>query len=109
MSLPRVRLLAAMAALLVVGYAVTAAVPTRARAAAPASSATTTSLCGFKTTAPPSNWKHVIWIWMEKNSYNDIVGAPGSTQYARAPYINGTLGTQCGLATNFHNETHPSL
>jgi phosphatidylinositol-3-phosphatase len=52
---------------------------------------------------PPASWAHVIWIWMENHDYTQIVGNP------RAPYENGTLTARCGLATNFHNITHPSL
>ena len=48
------------------------------------------------------HYTHVIWIWMENHSYGDIVG---STQ---APYIN-MLASECGLATNYHNVSHPSL
>jgi phospholipase C len=39
---------------------------------------------------------------MENHSYSSIVGSP------QAPYIN-SLATSCGLATNYHNITHPSL
>jgi phospholipase C len=51
---------------------------------------------------PPATYDHVVWIWMENHSYGSIVG---STQ---APYLNGLIAT-CGLATNYHNITHPSL
>jgi hypothetical protein len=44
----------------------------------------------------------VIWIWMENHSYNTIIGS------SLAPYIN-SLVTKCGLATNYHNVSHPSL
>src|SRR6266545_3221646 len=52
---------------------------------------------------PPATWGHVIWIWMENRDYNHVVGS------AQAPYENGTLIAGCGLATNYHNITHPSL
>jgi phospholipase C len=39
---------------------------------------------------------------MENHSYADVIGSPD------APYIN-SLARQCGLATNYHNITHPSL
>jgi len=45
----------------------------------------------------------VIWIWMENHSYGDIIG-----NTAQAPYIN-SLAAECGLATNYHNLSHPSL
>jgi phospholipase C len=56
--------------------------------------------CGTVTTAP--HYTHVIWVMMENHSYNTIIGSP------QAPYIN-SLATQCGLATNYHNISHPSL
>jgi phosphatidylinositol-3-phosphatase len=43
--------------------------------------------------------KHVIWIVMENRSYNEVVPAP---------YI-ASLAASCGLATNYHNISHPSL
>jgi phospholipase C len=39
---------------------------------------------------------------MENNSYGSIIGSPS------APYINA-LAQKCGLATNYHNISHPSL
>jgi phospholipase C len=39
---------------------------------------------------------------MENHSYGDIIGS------SQAPYIN-SLAKQCGLATNYHNISHPSL
>jgi phospholipase C len=52
-------------------------------------------------TAAPT-YKHVVWIFMENHSYNSVIGA------SDAPYIN-SLAHECGLATNYHNVTHPSL
>ena len=57
--------------------------------------------CGTVSTAPV--YKHVIWIWMENHSYGDIIG-----NKAQAPYLNA-LASECGLATNYHNISHPSL
>src|SRR5689334_3549830 len=69
---------------------------------------------GCRPPAPPANppcgflgltsthYKHVIWVWMENKSYSNIIGSPD------APYEN-SLATSCGLATNYHNITHPSL
>jgi phospholipase C len=53
---------------------------------------------------PPrsASYAHVIWLWMENHSYDQIIGS-GS-----APYLN-SLAEKCGLATNYHNITHPSL
>jgi phosphatidylinositol-3-phosphatase len=56
--------------------------------------------CG--TAKPPRRWQHVIWIWLENHSYEQIVGS------ASAPYLN-RLARACGLATNYRGITHPSL
>jgi phosphatidylinositol-3-phosphatase len=56
--------------------------------------------CG--TTSTPPTWQHVVWIVFENKTYDQIVGN------SNAPYING-LAKQCGLATNFSAEAHPSL
>ena len=45
---------------------------------------------------------HVIWIWMENKPYDAVIGSPS------APYEN-QLAAACGLATNYHGVTHPSL
>ena len=58
------------------------------------------SPCGTTTTAP--TYTHIIWVMMENHSYNTIIGS------SSAPYIN-SLASQCGLATNYHNISHPSL
>jgi phosphatidylinositol-3-phosphatase len=63
--------------------------------------ARTAGPCG--TVAKPPTYQHVIWIWMENHSYGDIIGNTG-----QAPYIN-SLAAECGLATNYHNISHPSL
>jgi phosphatidylinositol-3-phosphatase len=57
--------------------------------------------CGTVSTAPA--YTHVIWIWMENHSYGDIIG-----NTSQAPYIN-SVANECGLATNYHNLSHPSL
>lgn len=57
--------------------------------------------CGT-VTAPPA-YSHVIWIMMENHSFGDIIG-----NTSQAPYINSLAG-ECGLATNYHNLSHPSL
>jgi phosphatidylinositol-3-phosphatase len=59
------------------------------------------SRCG---SVPPGSatYSQVIWLWMENHSYQRIIGS-GS-----APYLN-SLAEKCGLATNYHNVTHPSL
>jgi phosphatidylinositol-3-phosphatase len=57
--------------------------------------------CG-SLTAPPT-YQHVIWIWMENHSFGDIIG-----NKSQARYVN-SLAPECGLATNYHNISHPSL
>jgi phosphatidylinositol-3-phosphatase len=66
-----------------------------------ASPAAVSGPCG--TAAAPHTYQHVIWIWMENHSFGDIIG-----NTSQAPYINSLAGS-CGLATNYHNTTHPSL
>jgi len=53
--------------------------------------------CGTTTTAP--TYRHVIWIWFENH---DVMGS------SSAPFFN-SIASKCGLATNYHNVTHPSL
>jgi phosphatidylinositol-3-phosphatase len=48
------------------------------------------------------NYTHVVWIWMENHSEEEIIGS------GEAPYIN-SLASACGLASNYHNISHPSL
>lgn len=56
--------------------------------------------CGRVSTPVPV--QHVIWIFMENHGYSQVVGSRA------APYTNQLL-EQCGLASNFHAATHPSL
>jgi phospholipase C len=78
----------------------TAAVTAATDSAAMGSPATASGPCGTVTTTP--HYTHVIWVWMENHSYNTIIGS------SQAPYINA-LAHKCGLATNYHNISHPSL
>jgi phosphatidylinositol-3-phosphatase len=70
-------------------------------ATAASSAAAASGPCGTATTPPA--YHHVIWIWMENHSFGDIIG-----NKSQAPYIN-SLAASCGLATGYHNTTHPSL
>jgi phosphatidylinositol-3-phosphatase len=54
-------------------------------------------ICGWVAT-PPARYRHLIWIVMENRSYSEVVGAP----------VLATLAARCGLATNYHNLSHPS-
>jgi phospholipase C len=75
---------------------------------APLPSASATPLCGALAGQPVSV-SHVIVIVMENHSYGQLIGPAGSSVAAQAPYLNGTLKRRCGLATNYHAVTHPSL
>jgi phospholipase C len=57
--------------------------------------------CGTAQSAR-TTYRHVIWIWMENHPYDEVIGS------SQAPYTN-RLAAACGLATNYHNITHPSL
>jgi phosphatidylinositol-3-phosphatase len=59
-------------------------------------------LCGLAATPPPS-WEHVVWIFFENHSFDEIVGS------VEAPFINHGLIPGCGLATNYRGLTHPSV
>lgn len=63
-----------------------------------------TSAAGACGTLPlaSTHYRHVVWIWMENHSYGEVIGSPD------APYLN-SLAANCGVATNYHNVTHPSL
>jgi phospholipase C len=55
----------------------------------------------------PAHYAHVVWIWLENRSYDTVIGAPGTAARRQAPYLN-SLADACGLATNYHNVSHPS-
>jgi len=97
-------LVAACAALCVlagsVGFGLSALSGTAAAQASSVPSATTP--CGTTAAPPASGYSHVIWVLMENNSFGSIIGS------SSAPYINA-LAQKCGLATNYHNISHPSL
>src|SRR6516164_1031721 len=86
--------------LLVMAAIVLAATGT-ATVATAVSPAAASGPCGTATT--PHTYQHVVWIWMENHSFSDIIG-----NKSQAPYVNA-LAARCGLATNYHNITHPSL
>jgi phospholipase C len=87
--------------LLLMAAVVLAAIGTPAGVMASSPAAAASGPCG--TASAPHNYRHVIWIWMENRSYSDIIG-----NTSQAPYIN-SLAAGCGLATSYHNTTHPSL
>jgi phosphatidylinositol-3-phosphatase len=69
-----------------------------------ANAAITPAPCGGSGLQPV---RHVIVLMDENKSYDAIIGPPGSSARAAAPYIND-LADACGLATDFHAITHPS-
>jgi len=77
--------------------------PTRVAAGVPTVSPATAVAGPCGSVATPPAYRHVVWIWMENHSYGDIIG-----NKAQAPYLNA-LASECGLATNYHNVSHPSL
>jgi hypothetical protein len=56
--------------------------------------------CGHPSAAPV--YRHVIWVWLENESYGSVVGS------SDAPYLN-SLVARCGVATNYQGISHPSL
>jgi phosphatidylinositol-3-phosphatase len=56
--------------------------------------------CGLPN-RPPKTFAHVVWIAMENKAFSAI------DEHA-APYLT-KLAAKCGLALNFHAESHPSL
>jgi hypothetical protein len=87
-----------MALSLLAAAAVLASVGERSRAAARSALQTP---CGT-VSKPPRVWAHVVWILMENKTYDQIIGSDN------APYLNELAG-ECGVATDFHAETSPSL
>jgi hypothetical protein len=57
--------------------------------------------CGI-TTTPPAVYQHVVWIIFENKSYSQVIDSKN------APNIN-RYAEECGLASNFYAEAHPSL
>ncbi len=53
-------------------------------------------------TRPPRRYAHVVWIWFENHSANQVIGS------SEAPYINAIART-CGQATRYSAISHPSL
>jgi chitodextrinase len=59
--------------------------------------------CGTAAASAPATLQHVVWIWMENQTYSNVIGNTSA-----APYENQLAG-QCGLATNYAGVSHPSL
>ena len=52
--------------------------------------------------APRATYSHVVVVFMENRSFNQIIGSPS------APYLN-SLARACGVASQYHGVTYPSL
>ncbi len=72
--------------------------PSLTATASPTRLTTANRPCGWVVQAPTYN--HIVWIFFENHSYSTIIGA------SDAAYFN-FLAAKCGLATNYHNVTHP--
>jgi hypothetical protein len=77
------------------------AAPGPAALASSRPAAASSQVCGSDAGQSQHRYDHVIWIWMENHSYNTIIGS------SAAPFAN-QLASECGLAANYHNITHPS-
>ena len=75
--------------------------PAPATPSAPSATSVLPTPCGWRAT-PPATYGSVVWIWLENRSYDQVIGSPSM------PHLN-TLAGRCGLATNSHGVTHPSL
>jgi phospholipase C len=58
------------------------------------------SICGGRKHA---DYRHVIWIWLENRSYQQVLGSSGGAPRLRA------FARRCGVATDYRAITHPSL
>ena len=79
-------------------FGIASAVAILALLSLPAAPASSAGPCGSRTAAP-SKITHVLVIVEENTSYSTAL---------KLPYIH-TLSSSCGLATNYHGVTHPSL
>jgi phosphatidylinositol-3-phosphatase len=91
----------AAALLLIAGIAAVEVSATTAAATKPQRSAAASNYTCGALVGRPAHITHVVWIVMENRSYSEVIGGG-------APYIS-TLAARCGVATNYHNVTHPSL
>ena len=57
--------------------------------------------CGWRT-APPATYASVVWVWMENRSDRQVL------ESSTMPHLEA-LARRCGVATNSHAVTHPSL
>lgn len=78
-------------------------------AVAPMLSARADTPCGTASRPPSGGYQHIVLILEENTSYSKLIGPDGSKNAKTAPYINSLANHQCGLATDYHSITHPSL
>ncbi|MGH3010093.1 MAG: alkaline phosphatase family protein [Gaiellaceae bacterium] len=57
--------------------------------------------CGWRA-KPPARWRHVVWIWMENESYDQVIGKASGRYLTQLAHV-------CGVATNYAAVSHPSL
>ena len=57
--------------------------------------------CGWRP-APPDHWDHVVWIWMENHTSDQVIGT------SEAPYET-RLAAECGTASDYEVVGSPSL
>lgn len=55
-------------------------------------------------TAPPPAYHHVVVVWLENHSYDEVLGRPSDW-----PWLDRTLVPQCALLTHYTAAGHPSL
>jgi hypothetical protein len=73
-----------------------------AAAAASISTSAAIPLCGSHAATAPPRVRHVVWIFMENKTADSVL------QSHATPFIS-SIAARCGVATNYHNVTHPSL
>jgi hypothetical protein len=69
--------------------------------AAPPARAADSRPCGWRS-SPPKVWDHVIWIWMENHTYDQVIN------HRSAPFTTW-LAHQCGSTRRYADVGRPSL
>lgn len=80
----------------------TSTTPTTTTSSSTTTATTNAQGCGTSNGGGTGKITHVVWVWMENHDYNQVIGN------SSMPYVN-SLAQNCGLATNFFAESHPSL
>ena len=79
-----------------------ATTPTETGASTPPASIPSAAPCGHAA-APPARYEHVVWIWMENHSVDEVLGASAPTPFERG------LAAVCGAGTAYRAVGSPSL